>query len=143
MEQQDTPKRALNERDVDSQILRFRGSVNVQPPFTNDSLSAFDHPQAPANDHLDLPSTIGGSPSVASDAPVPTDTPLFTPPPAYIADTTTATSFHPPPDACKQCWIFYPLAHVYYPPAATSNTECLTALTAAPAPNHPPLALEP
>ncbi|KAL8850275.1 MAG: hypothetical protein Q9221_004785 [Calogaya cf. arnoldii] len=69
--------------------------------------------------------------------------PSFTPPPAYIADTTAASSFLPPPDACKQCWIFYPWAHVYYPSAETSNTDCLTALMAAPTPNLPPLELEP
>lgn len=143
VKQPNTPKRTMNEREVDSQFPHFRGAAKFQPPFTNDSLSALQSPEAPANHHSNLPFTIVESTSMASDTSVSTDAAAFVPPPPYIADTANPTSFGPPSDSCNQCYIFYRWAHVYYPPAETSNTECLSALTAAPTPNLPPLGLEP
>ena len=135
-------KDTLTQRDVDPQPQQFENIGNVQPPFANHSLSTLQNSLTQANDKADLALLSSASPTNAGDALMSTDVSSFTPPPAVIADDTTATSFHPPSDDCKQCWLFYPWAHVYYPPAETSNTECLTALTAAPTPNLPPLELD-
>ncbi|KAI4108314.1 MAG: hypothetical protein LQ339_002215 [Xanthoria mediterranea] len=143
VKQPNTPKRTMNEREVDSQIPHFWGAAKFQPPFTNNSLSLLRSPEAPANHHPNLPSTIVESTSIASDTSVSTDAATFVPPPPYITDAANPTSFRPPSDSCNRCYIFYPWAHVYYPSAETSNTECLSALTAAPTPNLPPLGLEP
>ncbi|KAL9628848.1 MAG: hypothetical protein Q9204_005622, partial [Flavoplaca sp. TL-2023a] len=143
VKQGSTQKDPLTQRDVDTQPQHFKNIGNVQPLFANHSLSTLQNSLTQADDNADLAFFSSASPINAGDVLVSTDASSFTPPPAVIADDTTATSFHPPSDECKQCWLFYPWAHVYYPPAETSNTECLTALTAAPAPNLPPLELDP
>ncbi|KAL8785601.1 MAG: hypothetical protein Q9213_003255 [Squamulea squamosa] len=139
-QRRDLSKPSFDEPDIDSNLKNFHGPASVLPPITNGSLPAPQAPETPADNIANFPPMINGNPSIASDPPVPMDLDSFTPPPAFLAST---TSFQPPPDACKQCWIFYKWAHIYYPPAETSNTLCLTALTAAPTPHLPPLELEP
>lgn len=45
---------------------------------------------------------------------------------------------NPPIDDCSQCWIIYKYVSVYYPPASSSNTDCLTGGAAMASPTLPP-----
>ncbi|KAL8731578.1 MAG: hypothetical protein Q9181_004243 [Wetmoreana brouardii] len=51
---------------------------------------------------------------------------------------TTPPNSSPPNDDCSQCWIIYKYVSVYYPPARSSNTDCLANGAAMPSSTLPP-----
>ncbi|KAL8947074.1 MAG: hypothetical protein Q9222_006607 [Ikaeria aurantiellina] len=55
------------------------------------------------------------------------------PPPAANSEDNSESA-----DDCSHCYIIYEYVDVYYPPQATSNTDCLTDLAPTPLPTFPP-----
>lgn len=70
------------------------------------------------------------------------DPPFRTVPSPDFPSQTTSSPPLPLSDDCKQCFIIYKYVSVYYPPATSSNTDCLTNGAEMPSPSLPP-GLEP
>ncbi|KAL8968981.1 MAG: hypothetical protein Q9185_006601 [Variospora sp. 1 TL-2023] len=102
----------------------------------------------PANSEVDPPLYIAQNNTDGIEAPVP---PPGAQPPADVnveslSSTAPPVPVNPPPkmpeggDDCSKCFIIYKYVNVYYPPAASSVTDCLTEMDLAgvPTPTIPP-----
>ncbi|KAL9592874.1 MAG: hypothetical protein Q9179_006289, partial [Wetmoreana sp. 5 TL-2023] len=63
--------------------------------------------------------------------PLPSQNPLPTTPPTFLSP-------DDPREDCRQCTIFFNSVSVYYPPAESSNTDCLTDVVTRSSPSIPP-----